>query len=210
MLVACEESQVVTKEFRLLGHDAYSCDILSCSGGHPEWHIKDDVLNHIDDGWDLIVAHPPCTYLTVSGNRWFKNKDGSRNDDRYTKRDQAVEFVKSILYSKVKHICLENPVGHLSTAIRKPDQIIEPYMFGDEATKKTCLWTKNLPKLIATDIVGKGERIVFKSGKSHPKWYAEALSKSPEERRRIRSKTFPGIAKAIAKQYSEYIINEKA
>ena len=209
VLVACEESQAVTKEFRSLGHEAYSCDILPCSGGHPEWHIQDDVFNHINKEWDLMIAHPPCTYLTVTGNRWFTNKDGSRNEERYKLRDEALDFVGNLLSCSIPHISLENPVGYISTFIRKPDQIIQPYMFGDEASKKTCLWTKNLPNLKPTNIVSKGERIYYKSGKSHPKWYAEALSKSKtaEERKTLRSKTFPGIAKAIAKQYSEYIIN---
>jgi len=209
VLVACEESQAVTKEFRSLGHEAYSCDILPCSGGHPEWHIQDDVFNHINKEWDLMIAHPPCTYLTVTGNRWFTNKDGSRNEERYKSRDEALDFVGNLLSCSIPHISLENPVGYISTFIRKPDQIIQPYMFGDEASKKTCLWTKNLPNLKPTNIVSKGERIYYKSGKSHPKWYAEALSKSKtaEERKTLRSKTFPGIAKAIAKQYSEYIIN---
>lgn len=209
VLVACEESQAITKEFRKLGHEAFSCDILPCSGGHPEWHYQRDVFEVIDEGWDLMIAHPPCTYLTVTGNRWFKNKDGSRNEDRYLQRDKAIKFVYDLLNCNIPHISLENPVGYISTFIRKPDQIIQPYMFGDEASKKTCLWTKNLPNLTPTNIVGRGERVFYKSGKSHPKWYAEALSKSktPEERRTLRSKTFPGIAKAIAVQYSQYIID---
>lgn len=212
VLVACEESQAVTKQFRLLGHEAYSCDILDCSGGNPEWHIKDNVLNHINSNWDLMIAHPPCTYLAVSGNRWLYNKDGSKNEERWKNRLISLKFVEDILNSPVRHIALENPVSVISSQIRKPEQIIQPYMFGDEATKTTCLWLKNLPPLKPTKIVGKGDRIYYKSGKSHPKWYAEALSKSKtkEERQKIRSKTFQGIAKAMANQWSKYIINEEA
>ena len=211
VLVACEESQVVTKEFRLLGHEAYSCDILDCSGNNPEWHIKDDVLNHINSKWDLMIAHPPCTYLAVSGNRWLYNKDGSKNKQRWENRLISLKFVEDLLNAPIKYIALENPVSVISSQIRKPEQIIQPYMFGDEATKTTCLWLKNLPLLEPTKIVEKGDRIYYKSGKSHPKWYAEALSKSKtkEERQRIRSKTFLGIAKAMANQWSKYIVNEK-
>lgn len=204
VLIACEESQVVTKAFRSLGHDAYSCDILPCSGGHPEWHFQQDVFEVIDKhDWDLMIAHPPCTYLTVSGNRWFTNKDGSINKERYQKRDEALDFIRRLMNADIDKIAIENPVGFISTFIRKPDQIIQPYMFGDEASKKTCLWLKNLPNLEPTNIVGKGERTYFKSGKSHPKWYADALAnaKTAQERRTLRSKTFPGIATAIAEQW---------
>ena len=204
VLIACEESQVVTKAFRSLGHDAYSCDILPCSGGHPEWHFQQDVFEVIDKhDWDLMIAHPPCTYLTVSGNRWFTNKDGSINEERYQKRDEALDFIRRLMNANIDKIAIENPVGFISTFIRKPDQIIQPYMFGDEASKKTCLWLKNLPNLEPTNIVGKGERTYFKSGKSHPKWYADALAnaKTAQERRTLRSKTFPGIATAIAEQW---------
>ena len=207
VLVACEESQAVTKEFRKLGHEAYSCDILPCSGGHPEWHIQGDAIKEAYSGkYDLMVAHPPCTYLAVSGARWMYNKDGSVNQDRLEKQNKALFFVKQLMDAPIKHIAIENPVSVISSQIRKPNQIIQPYMFGDEATKTTCLWTKNLPLLNPTNIVGKGERTVFKSGKSHPKWYADALAKAktPEERRTLRSKTFLGMAKAIATQYSDY------
>ena len=207
VLVACEESQIVTKAFRELGHEAYSCDILPCSGGYPEWHFQQDVFEVIDSHhWDLMVAHPPCTYLTVTGNRWFTNKDGSRNEDRYRKRDEALDFIRRLMDADVKQIAIENPVGFISTFIRKPDQTIQPYMFGDEASKKTCLWLKNLPVLEATKMVSEGERVYYKSGKSHPKWYAEALTKAktPQERSTLRSKTFPGIAKAIAEQWGSY------
>lgn len=206
ILVACEESQAITKEFRALGHEAYSCDILPCSGGHPEWHLQGDVFSFVNQGWDLMVAHPPCTYLSVSGARHMYNKDGSINQERAKNQLEALDFVQKLMDVDIPKIAIENPVSVISSKIRKPDQIIQPWMFGDEATKTTCLWLKNLPHLVPTNIVGKGERTIFKSGKSHPKWYADALAnaKTPAERRTLRSKTFDGIAKAIAEQWGKY------
>ena len=203
VLIACEESQSITKEFRNLGHEAFSCDILPCSGGHPEWHYQQDVFEVIDQGWDMMIAHPPCTYLSVSGARWLYNKDGSKNEERWRNQSEALNFVQRLMDVPIDKIAIENPVSVISSNIRKPEQIIQPWMFGDEATKTTCLWLKNLPLLKPTKVVGKGERVVFKSGKSHPQWYAEALSKAKtaEERRNLRSKTFPGIAQAIANQW---------
>lgn len=204
ILVACEESQTVTKILRELGHQAFSCDILPCSGGHPEWHLQEDVFEVINLGWDMMIAHPPCTYLSVSGARHLYNKDGSKNLERYANQKLALDFVQDLMDAPIDKIAIENPVSVISSQIRKPDQIIQPYMFGDEATKTTCLWLKNLPKLIPTNLVGKGERTVFKSGKSHPKWYADALAnaKTPSERRTLRSKTFEGIARAMATQWT--------
>lgn len=204
VLVACEESQTITKAFRELGIEAYSCDLLPCSGGHPEWHFQQDIFEAIKlKQWDLMVAHPPCTFLSVSGAKHLYNKDGSINQERAANRDEALDFVRKLMDCPIPRIAIENPVSVISSKIRKPDQIVQPYMFGDEATKTTCLWLKNLPKLQPTKIVGKGERVVFKSGKSHPAWYAEALdkAKTPAERRTLRSKTFEGIAKAIAYQW---------
>lgn len=214
ILIACEESQATTKAFRKLGHEAFSCDLLPCSGGHPEWHYQCDVFEAINKGWDLMVAHPPCTFLTGSGVQWLSNpKDKAlpfeerRPHPKYPNRRQdmldSVEFVKALYNADIKHIAIENPVGLLSSRWRKPDQIVQPYMFGDEATKTTCLWLKNLPLLLPTNIVGKGERTVFASGKSHPKWYADALknAKTKEERQTLRSKTFPGMAQAFAEQW---------
>ena len=205
ILVACEESQSITKELRDLGHEAFSCDILPCSGGHPEWHIQADVFTIVNQGWDLMIAHPPCTYLSVSGARHMYNKDGSVNVNRWENQIFALDFVQKLMDAPIPRIAIENPVSVISTKIRKPDQIIQPYMFGDEATKTTCLWLKNLPKLLPTKIVDKGERTVFKSGKSHPKWYADALAKAktPSERRTLRSKTFQGIARAMADQWTK-------
>jgi site-specific DNA-cytosine methylase len=208
ILVACEESQAITKEFRALGHEAYSCDILPCSGGHPEWHLEGDVFGFIDQGWDLMVAHPPCTYLSVSGARHLYNKDGSKNLDRYRNQREALDFVQKLMDCDIPRIAIENPVSVISSQIRKPDQIVQPWMFGDSASKTTCLWLKNLPKLVATNVVGKGEFkewIDKKSGKMKRQatWYYDALinAKSPEERRSLRSKTFKGIAQAIASQW---------
>jgi hypothetical protein len=203
VLIACEESQAVTKAFRDLGHEAYSCDLLPCSGGHPEWHFQQSVFEVIDKGWDMMIAHPPCTFLAVSGARHLYNKDKTPNLERYKKQAEALEFVQKLMDADVPRIVIENPVSVISSKIRKPEQIIQPWMFGDEATKTTCLWIKNLPNLVPTKIVGKGERTVFKSGKSHPKWYADALAnaKTPAERRTLRSKTFDGIAQAMANQW---------
>ncbi len=218
VLVACEESQATTKAFRELGYDAFSCDLLPCSGGHPEWHFQCDVFEVINQGWDLMVAHPPCTFLAGSGVQWLSHPDDKLlpfNDrrphpkypDRRSDMLDSVEFVKALYGADIEHIAIENPVGLLSSRWRKPDQIVQPYMFGDEATKTTCLWLKNLPLLEATDIVGKGERTVFASGKSHPKWYADTLknAKTKEERQTLRSKTFEGMAKAFASQWGSIL-----
>ena len=211
ILVACEESQAITKEFRALGHEAYSCDILPCTGGHPEWHLQGDVFGFIDQGWDLMVAHPPCTFLSVSGARHLYNKDGSKNLDRYRNQREALDFVQKLMDCDIPRIAIENPVSVISSQIRKPDQIVQPWMFGDSASKTTCLWLKNLPKLVATNVVDKGEFkewIDKKSGKMKRQatWYYDALinAKSPEERRSLRSKTFKGIAQAIASQWGIY------
>ncbi len=140
ILVACEESQAVTKEFRKLGHEAYSCDLMECSGGHPEWHLKQDVNPLLDEKWDLVLAFPDCTYLTVTGNRWFNvEKYGDKAVQRIKDREKAIEFFLKIANIACKHIAIENPVGVMSTTWRKPDQIIQPYEFGDAFEKRTCL-----------------------------------------------------------------------
>jgi site-specific DNA-cytosine methylase len=212
VLVACEESQAVCKEFRRFGHDAFSADLLECSGGKPEWHIKGDVLEIIDRGWDMMIAFPPCTHLTVSGARHFKEK---RKDGR---QQQGIEFFMKMINASIDKIAVENPVGIMSSVFRKPDQIIQPYYFGDPFQKTTCLWLKNLrplyynlePNLFDPNITStsdKGEMIEFisKTGirKKQPKWYFDALkmAKTKEERSTLRSKTFPGIAKAMAEQW---------
>ena len=216
VLIACEESQAVCTEFRARGHEAYSCDIIPCSGGHPEWHILGDALgvingrttfttmdgiSHTIDGkWDLLIAHPPCTYLTVSGNRWFDvSKYGAKAIQRQADRNDAVKFFMEFVNADCDHITIENPIGCMSTQYRKPDQVIHPYWFGDAERKATCLWLKGLPLLTATNMV---EPIVIqcKNGTDSP-WHLNTLGLPAEERRRARSKTFPGIAKAIAEQW---------
>lgn len=209
VLIACEESQAVTKAFRNLGHEAFSCDILPCSGGHPEWHYQQDVFEIINKGWDLMIAHPPCTYLAVSGAMHLYNKDGSINQERLNNQNEALEFVKKLMNAPINKIAIENPISVISSRIKKPTQIIHPYQFGHEATKSTCLWLKNLPLLKPTNIVGKGEFFNWidkKTGKNKRQsmWYYEALqkAKTPQERRTLRSKTFEGIAKAMAEQWT--------
>ena len=237
VLVACEESQRVCSEFRRLGHNAYSCDLLKCSGGHPEWHFHQDVLEviknrggkletgdelYIDGEWDIMIAHPPCTFLAVSGAKWYYHPDDKdlplnqrrphpRFPNRAQDRQEAIEFFLKLAHADIKHIAIENPVGIMNSKFRKPDQIVQPYHFGDSASKKTCLWLKNLPPLEYTDVVDPGEFIEFESGRRLAKWYSDGLTKTKtaEERRIWRSKTFPGFAKAIAEQWSEVLINEK-
>ena len=218
VLVACEESQAVCKEFRALGHEAYSCDIEQCSGGHPEWHIQEDVSRLVNgncffrtsDGtrhnitgkWDIIIAFPPCTYLTVTGNRWFNvDKYGEKALKRIEDREKAIEFFMFFVNADCPRIAIENPVGVMSTRFRRPDQIINPFEFGEPYEKRTCLWLINLPLLQATDIVKVPPRSVFDSGKTMPAWYADLWGLSKDERAKMRSKTFPGIAKAMAEQW---------
>lgn len=213
VLVACEYSGTVRDAFIKLGHKAMSCDLLDTDvQGH---HYKGDVFDIINDGWDIMVAHPPCTYLAVSGARWFYHPDDHKLDvkdrrphpkypNREQDRDNAIIFFKKLYNSNIPMIAIENPVGVMSTAFRKPDQIIHPWQFGESASKTTCLWLKNLPQLQPTDIVDKGEFVTYKSGVRMPKWYAEAISLEPKERMKVRSKTFQGIADAMAKQYSEH------
>lgn len=225
VLVACEESQRVCTAFRDLGHEAYSCDIIECSGGHPEWHIRGDVLplvngnrrfitsdgeeHFIDGRWDLIIAHPPCTYLTIAANRYYNvERYGEKAVERLMKREKAIEFFKKIANAECEKIAIENPVGVVNTRYRKPDQIIQPYMFGHPVSKKTCLWLKNLPILKETKIV-EPERIHSKGksgGYSGPSWYVtdengKILSWKDPRTAKARSKTYEGIAKAMAEQW---------
>lgn len=212
VLIGCEESQTVCKAFRELGHEAYSCDILDCSGGHPEWHLKgylEDIIGNGDE-WDITITHPPCDYLTVTGNKWFKDQPKRKSgalvgEERRRAREYAVNFFMMIANRNCKHIAIENPVGVMSSIWRKPDQIIQPFQFGHHEPKKTCLWLKGLPKLIPTKIV-EPEYFTSKSGKRLAKWYY--LPSPSPERKMNRSKTFPGIAKAMAEQWSEYILKQ--
>jgi len=240
ILVACEESQAVTIELRKLGHIAFSCDILDCSGEHPEWHFKDDVLEimngwfdsndvtinnnfdlkfdvwsdkheylykdhkikQIGWEWDMMIAFPPCTHLATSGARHFAKKiaDG--------RQQQGIDFFMSLINAPIERIAVENPIGIMSTKYKKPDQIIQPWQFGDKAQKSTCLWLKNLSKLVPTEVVDKGEFFEFTSKKGvkkrQPKWYFDALkiAKTPQQRSSLRSKTFMGIAKAMSSQWT--------
>ncbi len=204
VLLACEESQAVTKELRNLGHEAYSCDILPCSGGHPEWHLQQDVTEILKQDWDMIIAFPPCTFLTVTGNRWFNiERYGDKARKRHKDREEAIEFFMMFANADCPRIAIENPVGVMSSHWRKPNQIVNPYQFGDPFEKKTCLWLKGLPELVPTDVVEPAPRTQFESGKSMPTWYAEAWKLPKEERSKLRSKTFPGIAKAMAEQWTK-------
>jgi len=187
VLIGCEESQAVCIEFRKLGFNAFSCDILSCSGGHPEWHLHGDITWALEQEWDLIIAFPPCTNLAVSGARWFPEKiaDG--------RQQQGVDFFMQFTNHACKRIAIENPIGIMSTIYRKPDQIIQPWQFGHGETKKTCLWLKGLPKLQPTDIVPGRENRIWKMPPS-------------KDRAKLRSKTYPGIARAMATQWGEFIL----
>lgn len=241
VLVACEESQAVTKELRRLGHEAYSCDIIECSGGHPEWHIQGDVLpllnpswvhrysdepaalgfefftqsgrlHFVPGKWDMIIAFPPCTHLAVSGARHFEKK---RADGR---QREGIEFFCQFLNADCDRIAIENPVGIIGGDYiqehfpdlaekyglpRKPTQIVQPYEYGHPNKKTTCLWLKGLPQLVPTEIINPEPDFVYPNGKKYPNWMMETLKscKTPEERSTARSKTFPGIAKAMAEQW---------
>lgn len=215
ILIACEYSGGVRDAFIKQGHDAISCDLLPTDVDGP--HYQGSVTDILNDGWDLMIAHPPCTYLAVSGNRWLYNKDKSRNEERWKNREEGLDFVRTLMNAPIDRIVIENPVSCISSEIRKPDQIIQPWQFGDEAQKTTCLWLKNLPKLKPTKIVGKGEMFEWtckKTGrtKRQVQWYMDILSKAKTkaERQKLRSKTFQGIADAMAEQWGKIgkVLNE--
>lgn len=209
ILIACEESGTVRDAFIKKGHVVVSCDLKPARNGGP--HYEGSVFDIIDNGWDMMIAHPPCTYLTVTGNKWFKEEYKDRFPTRNENRKDAIDFFMKIANANIPKICIENPLGIMSTSWRKPNQIIHPYFFGDEAMKKTCLWLKGLPLLYHNPIpnlfdstvthVGKGEQVVFKSGKKMAKWYVDAGKYSSFERSEIRSVTFNGIANAMAEQW---------
>jgi hypothetical protein len=200
VLIACEESQTVCKAFRKLGHEAYSCDLLPCSGGHQEWHLQQDVLQILGAEWDLMIAHPECTRLTVAANKYYKPEYAHRFPTIHEDRESAVTFFMLLAHAPIKKIAIENPIGIMSTRWRKPEQIIQPYQFGHTERKATCLWLKNLNPLIPTDIV-EPDIIVHKSGKTDSRLHYETLKLPKEERRKARSKTFQGIADAMAMQW---------
>ena len=227
-LIACEESQRVCIAMRENGIDCYSCDILPCSGGHPEWHFQRTIFDLIQgqtilksqagnliaipERWDLIIAHPPCTYLTVTGNRWFDvEKYGQKAIERQKLRYQAIVFFMEMVYANADRIAVENPIGIMNTAYKNPDQIIEPFMFGDPYKKSTCLWLKNLHPLVPSNIVEIDRsdyyEYVSKSGKiKHDSKYRSKCSY--QDRSSHRSKTFPGIAKAMADQWGGLLLEE--
>ena len=200
VLVACEESQRVCIELRKLGHDAYSCDILPCSGGHPEWHIQDDVLKHLNDGWDLMIAHPPCTYLSRAGARWLHQK-GKINQERYVKGLEAKDFFLKLLSANIPKIAIENPTPLKIYLLPKYTQAIQPYMFGHKFSKKTLLWLKNLPELKATDLI-KDYSPFLPSNTGGKKRGQKFKIKDVVRDQREASKTFQGIAQAMSKQWT--------
>ncbi len=187
ILIGCEESQCVCQAFRDIGYEAYSCDIIVTSGNKPEWHIQDNIINVIkNEFWDMLIAFPPCTHLCISGAKYFstKSKDG--------RQEEAIKFFLDLINMDIEHIAIENPVGIMSSIYRKPDQIIQPWWFGHNESKPTCLWLKNLPKLIPTNIVlSRGSKIHYMS--------------PGENRGKLRSKTYSGIAKAMANQWSNIL-----
>lgn len=197
ILVACEESQAVTIELRKLGHEAFSCDILECSGGHPEWHLQEDVTPLLKQRWDMIIAFPPCTHLAVSGAAWFEQK---RKDGR---QQEAIDFFMMFANADCERIAIENPVGIMSRIYKKPSQIVQPYEYGHMEQKRTCLWLKGLPLLRPTNNV-------YDKMMGLPKNKRERLHYLPPspERAKLRSKTFPGIAKAMAEQWAGDIREE--
>ena len=188
ILVACEESQAVTKELRRLGHEAYSCDLQACSGGHDEWHIQVDALQLLKIKWDMVLAFPPCTHLAVSGARYFEEK---RRDGR---QQAAIDFFMRFAECDCPRVAIENPVGIMSTHYRKPDQIIQPWQFGHGETKATCLWLRGLPQLRPTEIVDGREQRIWR------------MPPGPE-RAKLRARTYPGIARAMAEQWAGTNLN---
>ena len=204
ILIACEESQTVCKAFREKGHEAYSCDILPCSGGHPEWHLQGDVLFYMHLKWDMMIAFPPCTYLTTSANRHFVN-----NPNRWKQRLDAILFVYQLMNVDIPLIALENPKGVISSYIRKPDQYIHPYQFGDPEIKMTGLWLKGLPKLVPDRII-EPEYVLYRSKKTKSGFskYGKITGSNPStnnpDNAKLRSKTYPGIARAMAEQWSNH------
>jgi hypothetical protein len=196
ILVACEHSGSVRDAFRALGHDALSCDLLPSDTGGP--HYQGDVRDLLNEPWDMVLAFPPCTHLAVSGAAWFAKK---RADGR---QQQGIDFFMLFTQLECPRVAIENPVGIMSSHYRKPDQIINPWQFGDPFSKATCLWLKGIPKLVPTNIVDKGERVSYASGKTMPKWYADAYKLPPAQRAIVRNKTFQGIANAMAQQWGSY------
>jgi hypothetical protein len=197
ILVGCEESQEVTKALRELGFEAFSCDLQECSGGKPEWHLQMDVFEAIKLGWDMAIFFPTCTYLTISANKWYKDQPPRKSgtlvgQERRDARIEAIDFFMRLYNCEIPKVAIENPIGVMSSEFRKPDQVLQPWMFGHGETKATCLWLKGLPKLIPTNIVeGRVQRL--------------HLLPKTKDRAKLRSKTYPGIAKAMAEQWGTFI-----
>ena len=198
ILVACEFSQVVTKAFRDRGHEAYSCDLLPTEG-NPKWHFQGDVFkiaNNPTIGWDMMIAHPPCTYLSSMGVWW-----NYKRPERWILTYEALSFVKRLWDADIKMVAIENPIGYLSNNWMKPTQIIHPWQHGQEFSKPTCLWTRNLPYILPTSIVGHGEFYTKANGTRMAKWSHITSGTRKEERAKIASRTFQGIADAMAEQW---------
>lgn len=213
VLIACEESQAVTKEMRVLGVEAYSCDLYTCSGGHPEWHLQQDVIPLLAKKWDMIIAFPPCTYLTNACTRHYSRRINPewKVFEREQKRKEAAEFFMLFVNADCERIAIENPVGYMNSQYRKADQIIHPYYFGDNAKKRTCLWLKGLPKLVPTNILPEPEPMYICEGekcKGRKIGWCEGMRNikgGQEARAKARSKTFLGIAKAMAEQWGSLL-----
>jgi hypothetical protein len=201
VLLACEESQTVTREFRALGHEAYSCDILPTSGKNPEWHIQGDVIDCLNDGWDMIIGFPPCTYMTNGGAVRMYPKKGQIDPHRYKKAMEAKQFFMAIYNAPAKYIAIENPLPMKVIGLPARSQMIHPYQFGDPYSKKTCLWLKNLPQLVPTNVLTEYQPFINGGGgrmnKAHYKDKKFAVGSM------ARSKTFIGIAKAMASQWTK-------
>ena len=204
VLVACEESQTVCKAFRELGHEAYSCDIQDCSGGHPEWHLKQDVLPLLHEHWDLIIAHPPCTYMSKAGARWMYPTAGNLSEERYKLSQEAKDFFMEFYNCDCEHIAIENPVPLKVVGLPKPTQSIQPYEFGEPYSKKTLLWLKGLPLLKPTRILTEHTPWMPSNtgGFSRGQGGSRGVAHDPK----TASKTFDGIADAMAKQWGDFLL----
>ena len=195
-LVACEESQAVTIELRRLGVEAYSCDVLPCSGGHPEWHLLQDVTPLLADRWDMVIAFPPCTHLCVSGASWWAKKRESGE------QQAAIDFFLKCYNANSDFVAVENPPGIMGTMFRQCDQMVKANQFGEQCSKRLCLWLRGLPFLKQTNLVDAGHR----TRHNHSQWYADSWKiNDPQQRSIVRSKTFPGVASAMAQQWSRFV-----